>query len=120
MLTRVLIVDDNALVRRVLREQAAARGLLDVVAEAADAETAVRLAAELVPDVVVLDLSMPGTDGFATIGAIRAAAPGTQVVVMSGFAAAEAEERVLAAGAVAYLEKGLRLDFSAAVLAAIT
>lgn len=112
----VLLVDDNALVRRLLREQLHARGALEVVAEAGDAETAVELAAGVDPDLIVLDLSMPGTDGFTAIGNLRAAAPDAQIVVMSGYAAGEVEERVLAAGAAAYLEKGLRLDFTEALL----
>lgn len=116
---RVLLVDDNALVRRLLREQLHARGALTVVGEAGDATTAVRLAADLSPDLVVLDLSMPGSDGFVTIAEIGAAAPTARVVVVSGFAAHEVEERVRAAGAAAYLEKGLRTDFSAALLAVL-
>ena len=111
-----MIVDDNALVRRLLREQLTARGALDVVGEAGDALTAVQLAAEIAPDLVVLDLSMPGSDGFSTIGDLLAAAPGTRVVVMSGYSADEMADRVLAAGAVAYLEKGLRMDFSDALI----
>jgi len=109
-------VDDNALVRRLLREQLTARGVLEVVGEAGDAATAIRLAAEIAPDLVVLDLSMPGTDGFAAIGDLLAAAPNTRVVVMSGYAAHEVADRVLAAGASAYLEKGLRTDFSDALI----
>lgn len=112
----VLLVDDNALVRRLLREQLTARGALEVVAEAGDAETAISLAAGVGPDLIVLDLSMPGTDGFSAIGDLRAAAPAARVVVMSGYAAHEVAERVMAAGAVAYLEKGLRLDFTDALL----
>lgn len=112
----MLLVDDNALVRRLLREQLSARGELEVVGEAGDAAGAVELARELSPDLVVLDLSMPGSDGFVAIGDLLAAAPKTRVVVMSGFAAHEVADRVLAAGASAYLEKGLRLDFTDALL----
>lgn len=112
----VLLVDDNSLVRRLLREQLTARGALEVVGEAGDAASAVKLAAEVEPDLVVLDLSMPGSDGFTAIGDLLAAAPATRVVVMSGFAAHEVADRVLAAGASAYLEKGLRLDFTDALL----
>lgn len=112
----VLLVDDNALVRRLLREQLTARGSLEVVAEAGDAETAIELAAGVGPDLIVLDLSMPGTDGFAAIGDLRAAAPDARIVVMSGYGADQVSDRVLAAGAVAYLEKGLRLDFTDALL----
>lgn len=111
-----MIVDDNALVRRLLREQLHARGVLEVVAEAGDALTAVQRAGEVAPDLIVLDLSMPGTDGFAAIGDLLAAAPGTPIVVMSGYAAHEVADRVLAAGAVAYVEKGLRMDFSDALI----
>lgn len=113
---RVLLVDDNSLIRRLLREQLTARGALEVVGEAGDAVSAVQLAGEMAPDLVVLDLSMPGSDGFAAIGDLLAAAPDARVVVMSGFAAHEVEDRVIAAGASAYLEKGLRLDFTDALL----
>lgn len=116
LVPRVLLVDDNSLVRRLLREQLTARGALEVVGEAGDAASAVKLAAEVDPDLVVLDLSMPGSDGFTAIGDLLAAAPATRVVVMSGFAAHEVEDRVIAAGASAYLEKGLRLDFTDALL----
>lgn len=113
---KVLLVDDNALVRRLLREQLTIRGALEVVAEAGDAATAIALAAALAPDLIVLDLSMPGTDGLSALADLRAAAPGAAVVVMSGYAASEVADRVLAAGAAGYLEKGLRLDFSDALL----
>jgi DNA-binding NarL/FixJ family response regulator len=113
---RVLLVDDNALVRRLLREQLTARGALEVVGEAGDAATAIELAAALAPDLVVLDLSMPGMDGFAAIGALLEASPASQIVVMSGYGADQVAERVMAAGAAAYLEKGLRLDFTDALL----
>jgi DNA-binding NarL/FixJ family response regulator len=113
---RVLLVDDNALVRRLLREQLTARGALEVVGEAGDGATAIELAAALAPDLIVLDLSMPGTDGFAAIGALLEASPASQIVVMSGYGADQVAERVMAAGAAAYLEKGLRLDFTDALL----
>jgi DNA-binding NarL/FixJ family response regulator len=113
---RVLLVDDNALVRRLLREQLTARGALEVVAEAGDAVTAIELAAGVGPDLIVLDLSMPGTDGFAAIGDLQVAAPDARIVVMSGYGADEVADRVMAAGAAAYLEKGLRLDFTEALL----
>jgi DNA-binding NarL/FixJ family response regulator len=112
----VLLVDDNALVRRLLREQLTARGALEVVAEAGDAQSAVDLAAAVAPDLIVLDLSMPGTDGFTALADLRAAAPGARVVVMSGYAASEMADRVVAAGASGYLEKGLRLDLSDALV----
>lgn len=113
---RIYLCDDVPELRQLLRLVLEEEQDLEVVGEAGDAESGIEGIAELQPDVVVLDLSMPGTDGFATIGDLLVAAPATRVVVMSGFMAHEVADRVLALGASAYLEKGVRLDLSSALL----
>src|SRR3954454_8878933 len=77
---RVLLVDDLADIRLVMRLLLEADGRAEVVGEAADGAEAVRLAAELRPDAVVLDLRMPGMDGVQALPLIREASPGTVVV----------------------------------------
>lgn len=109
---RVLIVDDVADFRVLLRVALERTGRFDVVAEAADGAQAIVEAEEHRPDLVVLDLSMPVLDGLEALPHIIAAAPDAHVVVLSGFAAVRMRDQVLAAGAVAYLEKG---DIFAAV-----
>ena len=112
---RVLVVDDNDDVRRLLREQVAAIGKYAVVGEAADGNEAVQAAAELQPHVVLLDLSMPRMDGLQALPLILAAVKGVRVIVMSGFDKKRLGDEVIAAGAVRYLEKGLRMDLPGAI-----
>ena len=104
MAERILVVDDHPLTRDALASLLA-QGGFDVVGEAPDGIDALRLAAELQPDLVLLDLSMPGLDGLAALPRLRAAAPGCEVVVLT---ASGTEENLLAAiraGAAGYLLK---------------
>ena len=104
MAERILVVDDHPLTRDALGSLLA-QGGFDVVGEAADGAEALELAAELQPDLVLLDLSMPGLDGLAALPRLRAAAPGCEVVVLT---ASGTEENLLAAiraGAAGYLLK---------------
>jgi DNA-binding NarL/FixJ family response regulator len=104
MAERILVVDDHPLTRDALAALLA-QGGFDVVGEAPDGTEALRLAAELQPDLVLLDLSMPGLDGLAALPRLRAAAPGCEVVVLT---ASGTEENLLAAiraGAAGYLLK---------------
>ncbi len=104
MAERVLVVDDHPLTRDALASLLG-QGGFDVVGEAADGDAALELARELQPDLVLLDLSMPGLDGLATLPRLRSAAPGTEVVVLT---ASGTEENLLAAiraGAAGYLLK---------------
>ena len=84
---RVLICDDHAVVRQGLRAFLASQAGIEVVAEANTGNDAVRLAEELTPDVVVLDLLMPAGDGFDATVKIRAARPQTQIVILTSYTA---------------------------------
>jgi DNA-binding NarL/FixJ family response regulator len=81
---RVLLVDDVVEVRRLVRTSLRFRGGFEVVGEAADGAEAVRLAAQLRPDVVVLDLGLPDIAGREVLSRLRADAPEVKVVVFSG------------------------------------
>jgi two-component system, chemotaxis family, protein-glutamate methylesterase/glutaminase len=106
MSIRVMIVDDSPFVRRAVRRMLAADPDLEVVGEAADGSTALREVERLAPDVVTLDLRMPGLDGMTTLARLMARRP-TPVVLLSAFAQADAAltVRALAAGAVDYVDK---------------
>jgi NarL family two-component system response regulator LiaR len=102
---RILVADDHTLVRRGIRSVLEQHGDLEVVAEAADGRTAARLAEELRPDVVLLDLVMPGGDGTESLHAIRSRAPHTQVVVLTTYHRDDLIVQAIRAGAVSYLLK---------------
>jgi DNA-binding NarL/FixJ family response regulator len=107
---RVLICDDVAMLRELLRYELEEDDGVVVVGEAENGIDSVRLVKELRPDVVILDLAMPGIDGLEALTQIRAEAEPPIVLVHSGFDAATMRDRVLALGAVAYLEKGSNLS----------
>jgi DNA-binding NarL/FixJ family response regulator len=102
---RVLICDDHPLVLRLLRTAMGAREGLEVVAQAPDGALAVALATELAPEVVVVDLGMPGLDGLQAVAAIRAALPACVILVFSADDVERAAGPALAAGADRYLSK---------------
>jgi DNA-binding NarL/FixJ family response regulator len=103
---RVLICDDVAMLRELLRYELEEDDDVVVVGEADNGLDGVRLVEELAPDVVVLDLAMPGIDGLEAITLMRAVAKPPAILVHSGFDAATMRDRVLALGASRYLEKG--------------
>ena len=83
MTIRILLVDDHSVVRKGLRTFLSYDPELEVVGEAADGAQALSLARELTPDVVVMDLLMPGMDGIAATAAIRRELPETEVLALT-------------------------------------
>jgi DNA-binding NarL/FixJ family response regulator len=107
--TRILLADDHELVRAGLRALLRGRPDMEVVAEAADGRTAVRLAGELAVGVVVMDVNMPGLNGIEATRQL-AAAGGPPVVVLSAHADARAAREALRAGARGYVRKDQAVD----------
>src|SRR6266550_5034052 len=105
---RVLLVDDLPDIRLVMRLLLEADGRTEVVGEAADGAEAIRLAGELHPDAIVLDLRMPGMDGVSALPLIRDAAPGTVVVALSALPVGPTTDRAIDLGATYVRKPDLR------------
>ncbi|GLW32710.1 response regulator [Actinoplanes regularis] len=102
---RVLLVDDQQLIRAGLRMLLDAEAGMEVIGEAGDGRTAVTMAAQLVPDVVVMDLRMPGVDGITATSRIMAERPATRVLVLTTFGDDDHLYPALQAGACGFLLK---------------
>ncbi len=107
MTIRILLADDHAVVRAGLRSML---GDFEIVGEATDGEEAVKLAIELAPNVVLMDLSMPKLDGFGATRRIKLAKPEVHVVVLTTFETEADVTRAVDAGAIAYLLKDAPKD----------
>lgn len=105
MSVRVLLADDTEELRVVLRRLLTRDAAIEIVAESGDGPSTVALARALRPDVVVLDLSMPGADGLTVLTQLKDD-PCCAVVVLSGLPREYAEKSCLEQGAYAYVEKG--------------
>lgn len=102
---RVMLADDHAVVRMGFRLLLEASADIKVVAEAESGEEAVRRVPEVKPDVLVLDLSMPGIGGLEALSRILARTPNMKVLVLTAHEDAMHARRVLKAGALGYLSK---------------
>ncbi len=102
---RVLVVDDHAIVRQGLVRLLTAEEDLEVVGEAPGGHVAVELTRKLLPDVVVMDVSMKEGDGVEATRAIHAEMPRVQVIGLSMYDESEQGERMREAGAVSYISK---------------
>ena len=115
---RVLLVDDHGVVRRGLRGYLELLDDIEIVGEADNGLTGVELSAQLVPDVVLMDLVMPQLDGIAAIERIKAAQPGVQVVALTSFIEEEKVIAALEAGASGFILKDAEADDVAAAIRA--
>lgn len=106
----VLIVDDHAVVRRGIRALLEAEDDCVVVGEASSGGEAVLLAADLVPDVVLMDLVMPAMDGVEATRLLKQRSPHSQVIVLTSYHEDEHIFPAIRAGALSYLLKGVGLD----------
>jgi DNA-binding NarL/FixJ family response regulator len=110
MPVRVLLVEDNDVYRATLELLLAGREGIEVVGSVPDGRDAATAAASLVPDVVLMDFRLPGIDGAEATAAVRDAAPGAAVICLTAEATGDDRSAVLAAGAVALVEKGTSTD----------
>jgi two-component system, NarL family, response regulator NreC len=106
MSVSVLVADDHPLIREGLRAALEAEPEFTVVAEAGDGLEAVRLTEQLQPEVLVLDLMMPGLTGLDVLPIVRQRSPRTRVVILSMYANQEYVFQALKSGATAYALKG--------------
>jgi NarL family two-component system response regulator LiaR len=107
---RVLLVDDHAVVRSGLSAFLLVFDDLELVGEAGSGEEAVRLCGRLQPDVVLMDLVMPGMDGAQATRAIREKCPEIQVIALTSFKEKELVEAAMESGAIGYLLKNVSAD----------
>ncbi len=116
---RILLVDDHAIVRAGIRALLETLPRLEVVGETGDGVEAVRLARELAPDVILLDITLPGLNGLDVAARVSRLEIGSRVLVLSMHAAPEYAARAFAAGAAGYLIKDSAFDELAAALEAV-
>jgi DNA-binding NarL/FixJ family response regulator len=116
---RVLVVDDHPVVRQGLRTFLDLQEDMTVVGEAGDGATAVSLAVSVSPDVVLLDLRMPGADGVSALNSLRASGVEARVLVLTSFTDAEAVLPALRAGAAGYVYKDVDPPALAAAIRAV-
>ncbi|MFI0899998.1 response regulator [Streptomyces sp. NPDC020983] len=102
---RVLLVDDHQVVRRGLRTFLEVQGDIEVVGEAADGQEGVDRARELRPDVILMDVKMPGTDGIEALRLLRDAGSTARVLIVTSFTEQRTVVPALRAGAAGYVYK---------------
>ncbi len=107
---RVMLVDDHLMVRRGLATFLKVFDDLELVGEAESGEAAVQLCAQLLPDVVLMDMMMPDMDGPTTTRLIRQQHPQVQVVALTSYKEQELVQNALQAGAIGYLLKDVSAD----------
>jgi len=103
--TKILLVDDHPLLRKALKDLLEKEADLVIVGEAGDGEEAVRLASQILPDVVIMDVSMPNLDGLQATQQIKATCPNIAVLVLTVHTDDECILEILQAGAAGYLVK---------------
>jgi DNA-binding NarL/FixJ family response regulator len=108
--TRVLLVDDESLVRRILKQILSAYQDLELVGEAANGEEAISAVERLQPDVVVMDIRMPGYDGIAAVRAIKEKYPRAKIIGLSEYAQSYNIDAMERAGALGVYLKSMALE----------
>jgi len=106
----ILLIDDHEVVRKGVRSYLETQPDLHVVGEASSGEEGVKLAAETIPDIVLLDLIMPGMDGVETTRQIKEISPRTHVVVLTSYHKDVHIFPALRAGAISYILKDIKMD----------
>ena len=107
---RVMLVDDHTMVRRGLATFLKAFDDLELAGEAESGKVAIQLCAEVLPDVILMDMVMPDMDGAAATRAIRQQFPQVQVIALTSFKEGDLVKNALSAGAIGYLLKDVSAD----------
>jgi DNA-binding NarL/FixJ family response regulator len=107
---RVLLVDDESLVRRILRQILASYSDMELVGEAANGEEAIAAVARLQPDIVVMDIRMPALDGIAAAREIRVKYPHVKIIGLSEYGNDYTTDAMERAGAVGVYRKSMALE----------
>jgi two-component system, NarL family, response regulator LiaR len=107
---RVMLVDDHTMVRRGLATMLSVFDDLQLAGEAESGEAAIRLCAEIIPDVILMDMAMPLMDGAMATHAIRQQFPHVQVLALTSFREGDRVRKALEAGAIGYLLKDVTAD----------
>ncbi|MFE2289401.1 response regulator [Streptomyces sp. NPDC059443] len=116
---RVLLVDDHQVVRRGLRTFLEVQEDIEVVGEASDGEEGIARAEELRPDVILMDIKMPGTDGIEALRRLRALANPARVLIVTSFTEQRTVVPALRAGAAGYVYKDIDPDALAAAIRSV-
>jgi NarL family two-component system response regulator LiaR len=106
----ILIVDDHEVVRNGMRSYLETLPDFTVVGEAASGEEAIEMVSELIPDIVLMDLIMPGMDGIETTRRVKQISPRTQVVVLTSYHEDIHSFPALKAGAISYILKDMKME----------
>jgi NarL family two-component system response regulator LiaR len=104
---RILLVDDHAVVRSGLSRFLMVNKDMELVGEASDGAEAIQMAAKLHPDIILMDLKMPGMDGITATREILNLAPQTKIIALTSFSEQNMVQGALQAGAIGYLQKNV-------------
>lgn len=115
----ILLVDDHTLVREGLREILETQEDMSVVGDAADSNTAVALAEQMQPDIILLDIEIPGADATDTMRELRKCSPQSRIIILSMYEGPRLVQEALAAGARGYLLKSIHWQELAVAIRAI-
>ena len=104
-LTKILLVDDHMIMREGLQEVLERTGEFDIVGHADNGDTAVQMAQAVEPEVIIMDVLMPGMDGIEACRQIRETLPDTRVLILTAATEEDTVVQAVAAGATGYLQK---------------
>jgi DNA-binding NarL/FixJ family response regulator len=110
MATRILLADDHKIMREGLRALIEKHSQFEIVGEAEDGRTSVKLAQELMPDIIIMDIGMPDLNGIEATRRIKAVLPKTRIIALSMYYDKRFVLGMLGAGASGYLRKDCALD----------
>ncbi len=109
-MVKVMIADDHALIRRIVREVVEKESDLEIIAEARDGNEAEEQATHTQPDVILMDLDMPGCDGFEATERVLARSPHSRIVIFTASAKEQYAFHALQLGAIGYITKDIEPD----------